>query len=153
MKILRLDAKKDQYDRPMMFQTIALLIVCKRQLLNGNKFPLCSSSVYCFSLRPFFHSHRSVIADIHCVYRFSILLLHTYFYSRLDVFRNKNLLPNLIMYTGKIVMLVLAAAASVLAAPYPSPISLNHLEILRIRASTTVNPAAVTGTTCTDTST
>ncbi|CZR50598.1 uncharacterized protein PAC_00472 [Phialocephala subalpina] len=56
------------------------------------------------------------------------------------------------MYTAKFVGLVLAASACVLAIPFPSPINPDHLEIIRLRASTTVDPNAVTGTTCIDTS-
>ncbi|KAF4637118.1 hypothetical protein G7Y89_g954 [Cudoniella acicularis] len=56
------------------------------------------------------------------------------------------------MYTIKIATLLLAASVSVLASPVPNPdINVRYLEVLSLRASTTVNSAAVTGTTCGDT--
>ncbi|TVY39118.1 hypothetical protein LOCC1_G004944 [Lachnellula occidentalis] len=55
------------------------------------------------------------------------------------------------MYTSSLITLLLVASAA--AWPFhttPSFIQ-DHFEILRLRASTTVDPAAVTSTTCTDT--
>ncbi len=51
-----------------------------------------------------------------------------------------------------IVALILVAYASVCAVPFPSAsVSQDHFEVLRLRASTTINKDAVTGTTCVDT--
>ncbi len=52
------------------------------------------------------------------------------------------------MFALNYITLLLAASVSVLAAPFTNQ---DQLEALRIRASTTVNPDAVTGTTCLDT--
>jgi hypothetical protein len=53
------------------------------------------------------------------------------------------------MYTCNLITLLLAATAS--AIPFPSvTVSQDHYEVLRLRASTTVDPTAVTGTTCGD---
>lgn len=54
------------------------------------------------------------------------------------------------MYTTTLLNVLLAATA-VFAIPFPSVgVSNDHFEVLAIRASTNVNPAAVTGTTCID---
>jgi len=54
--------------------------------------------------------------------------------------------------SGITIAFILASFASVLAVPFPSyALGQDHLEVLRIRESTTVNPNAVTGTTCIDT--
>jgi len=56
------------------------------------------------------------------------------------------------MYITAVLSLLLAASTSTLAIPFPSvAVGQEHLEVLAMRASTNVNPAAVTGTTCTDT--
>jgi hypothetical protein len=47
---------------------------------------------------------------------------------------------------------VILVASAAWAVPFPSAsVSQDHFEVLRLRASTTVNPNAVTGTTCLDT--
>lgn len=53
------------------------------------------------------------------------------------------------MYTNTIIAAIMAFAATTTLAS-PVQISHSHLEILKIRASTNINPDAVTGTTCTD---
>ncbi|TVY69005.1 hypothetical protein LSUE1_G006367 [Lachnellula suecica] len=56
------------------------------------------------------------------------------------------------MHASSLIAILLAAAA--VAVPFPSvTVSQDHYEVLRLRASTTVDPTAVTGTTCTDTTT
>jgi len=51
-----------------------------------------------------------------------------------------------------IVALILVAYSCVCAVPFPSvSVSQDHLEVLRLRASTTINQDAVTGTTCVNT--
>jgi hypothetical protein len=52
------------------------------------------------------------------------------------------------MYTCKLIIHILAASASVLAAPQP----ILGLKSLQLRATETVNPDAVTGTKCIDAS-
>lgn len=56
------------------------------------------------------------------------------------------------MYTSSIATVFLVAAASVSAIPFPSvAVRQEHFEVLALRASTNVNPNAITGTTCIDT--
>jgi len=56
------------------------------------------------------------------------------------------------MYTSSLVNLLLAISAA--AMPFLAAVTVpqEHFEVVRLRASTTVDPAAVTGTTCTDAS-
>ena len=57
-----------------------------------------------------------------------------------------------IMYAQNIITLILTASACVWAVPFPSvSVSQTHFEVLALRASTTVDLDAVTGTTCLDT--
>lgn len=53
------------------------------------------------------------------------------------------------MRSSTLITLLCAAASSVVAYPHPS-VSNDHFEVIALRADTTVNPAAVTGTTCTN---
>ena len=56
------------------------------------------------------------------------------------------------MYASAIFTSVLVFSVSVFAVPFPVvTVGQDHLEVLRLRASTTVNPDAVTGTRCIDT--
>jgi hypothetical protein len=58
------------------------------------------------------------------------------------------LFQQIITHTTTIITLILAAAASVWAIPFPSvTVSDDHFEILRLHASAVVNADAVTGTT------
>ena len=57
-----------------------------------------------------------------------------------------------IMYAQNIITLILTASACVWAVPFHSvTVSQTHFEVLALRASTTVDLDAVTGTTCLDT--
>jgi len=57
------------------------------------------------------------------------------------------------MQFPSILVLSIAIAAGVQASPFPiAAVGAGHLEVLRLRASTTVDPNAVTGTTCIDSS-
>jgi len=55
------------------------------------------------------------------------------------------------MRSSTLFTLICVAASSVNVMAYPKPgVSYDHFEVLALRASETVNPAAVTGTTCTN---
>lgn len=55
------------------------------------------------------------------------------------------------MRSSTLLTLLCAVASSIVVVAFPYPgVSNIHFEVLALRASTTVNPAAVTGTTCTN---
>lgn len=69
---MRLDAKRIKYDRLMMFQKIGLLVIgTNASMLQVTKTANVPFSEPYFPFYLFFHFHRSVIADIHCLCYFN----------------------------------------------------------------------------------